>query len=189
MEYKMEIPLASFTLFPALPSELRLKIWKFALPEPRIIEICNASLFDSGDVVFKQVPCHCSAFIYPALATANIESRNLFLEHFTFCFGTHVSWKHDTIYIYKPYRTGSRDLDHLDREYQTVYESFARTVLASNGGKHLASLALGVHWLWTYWGRESGLPFFAPFSQLKELLLVQGTVGLLKPIDEDPGFE
>lgn len=47
--------------------------------------------------------------------------------------------------MYKLYPTGSRDLGNFAEEYQRAYESFARTVLASNGGERLASLALEVH--------------------------------------------
>jgi hypothetical protein len=35
--------LSEFTLFPELPKELRFEIWKLAMKEPRIVEICQFS--------------------------------------------------------------------------------------------------------------------------------------------------
>ena len=41
-----------FTLFPKLPTELRLKIWKYALPGPRVVPLCT-----SRSLRRRQKPC------------------------------------------------------------------------------------------------------------------------------------
>jgi len=66
-------PPAIFTLFTKLPSELRIKIWKFCFPEPRVVSVRynrTANQYTSNTAP-------------PALLHASSESRSLFLSTYT----------------------------------------------------------------------------------------------------------
>jgi hypothetical protein len=63
----------SFTLFEQLPSELRIKIWKFVLPGPRVVSV----RFNRGAQQYT------SSTTPPILLRACPESRNLALETYT----------------------------------------------------------------------------------------------------------
>jgi len=67
----------SFTLFPLLPTELRLKVWKFTLPGPRILEL----RYDKKHAEFISV-----ARLPRALFICK-ESREETLKHYDFSFG------------------------------------------------------------------------------------------------------
>jgi 2EXR family len=63
----LSIPLTEFTLFPKLPAELRVKIWKNALPGPRVIPLCiSYDVFDStvhqcrstSGLIIIRLACH-----------------------------------------------------------------------------------------------------------------------------------
>ncbi|KUJ07202.1 uncharacterized protein LY89DRAFT_678167 [Mollisia scopiformis] len=69
-----------FSLFPKLPIELRVEIWRLALPPPRVIEIdccLRGQSFDS--LIFSPMESRSQA---SGLLRANLESRAVFLEHY-----------------------------------------------------------------------------------------------------------
>jgi hypothetical protein len=68
----MDSPIA-FTLFTSLPSELRIKIWKYSLPEPRVVPV-------RYNRAAKQ---YTSTTAPPALLHVCSESRSLFLSTYT----------------------------------------------------------------------------------------------------------
>ena len=195
----------SFSLFPRLPAEIRLKIWQLALPPPRIIELYCIPSTPTSLPTFKPVPCDCLANcdIYPAIAAANRESRFLFLSKFVFCFGTHVCWKQDTIFIPELYLQPSLKGVAGPRAFLATVKAFTDAVLGTGGGEDLASLALGVtsRW-WPTWyfdcnnhgddvevdQQDYGSPasMFETFTNIKELLLVNGTVGFYEVGRETP---
>ncbi|KAH7327317.1 hypothetical protein BKA65DRAFT_65835 [Rhexocercosporidium sp. MPI-PUGE-AT-0058] len=70
---------STFPLFPHLPPELRLRIWRFCLPGPRHIRInskCNCSRPSS-------YPTQTFTAIHPTLLSVNGESRTEALRHYT----------------------------------------------------------------------------------------------------------
>lgn len=60
----------TFTMFSTLPPELRQKIWFFALPGPRHLEITD---------YFEGFPNSCLA---PSMLNVNREARQIFLKHY-----------------------------------------------------------------------------------------------------------
>ncbi|KAN0095154.1 hypothetical protein V8E51_015865 [Hyaloscypha variabilis] len=73
-EWAEVFELTEFTLFPKFPPELRLKVWKGALPGPRIVEI--EWCYDTDDWF-----CPIESQSKPSgLLRANKESREVFLE-------------------------------------------------------------------------------------------------------------
>jgi hypothetical protein len=76
-EWAEVVELTEFTLFPEFPPELRLKVWKEALPGPRIVEI--EWCYDADDWF-----CPIEGQSKPSgLLRANKESREVFLEAYT----------------------------------------------------------------------------------------------------------
>jgi 2EXR family len=72
--------LTEFTLFPKFPAELRLKIWKEALPDPKVVEIeyCGAELDWFSPKPSKAKPS--------GLVLANQESGDVYLKnHISIC--------------------------------------------------------------------------------------------------------
>jgi hypothetical protein len=96
-------PLAEFHLFPALPVELRLKIFGIALSSPRVVSItCDRGIFQRG------VPRAAKSFVSrdkpPVLLHVCHESRdeslNVYTPSFKTAFSTrytYVSFSQDTI--------------------------------------------------------------------------------------------
>jgi 2EXR family len=70
--------LSEFTLFPKLPLEMRLMIWKHSLPGPRLMEV----FYEDTTGVCKST---CSL---PIPLHANREARDVALESYELCFGT-----------------------------------------------------------------------------------------------------
>jgi 2EXR family len=66
-----------FSSFPMLPAELRLKIWKLALPGPRIVEVCYDGSRDSRHEGFIRINTP-----PPAILHASWESRKVALEKY-----------------------------------------------------------------------------------------------------------
>lgn len=89
-----------FKLFGKLPVELRLKIWKEALPEERIAEIKFNKMHESN----KQAKFY-SRTPTPALLHACRESRNFSLKFYSKLvvakrfLGTYVRWELDIIFL------------------------------------------------------------------------------------------
>jgi hypothetical protein len=100
-------PLTTFTIFPSLPAELRLKIWRESC-SPRIITLNYNQASDS----FASCP-------QPALLSTCHESREEALRIYTPFFGTNSHKPH--IY-FNPYR----DTIHLPRHGQMGYDDSLR---------------------------------------------------------------
>ncbi len=186
-----KVPPPAFSLFPELPFEIRLKIWELALPEPRVIQVrdTDKNPLLGSDPVLKAIPCHCASLcdVYPSIAAVTSESRAVFMEHFTFCFGTHVSWKYDTMYLHWDL---SSDTDRADYTRQ-VLKNFIHEILKTPGGDQMSSLAMDIHWFWLpvalsegYY--QPGTPethcFFDHFPRMKQFLAVHGHIGLFERI-------
>src|SRR5436190_18405372 len=71
----MGSPLKSFTLFPKLPIELRLKIWRDSI-QPRMVK-----------VRYDKAHKRCTSFAIPAILHASRESRYVGLKTYQLCFG------------------------------------------------------------------------------------------------------
>ncbi|KAH6724299.1 hypothetical protein BKA61DRAFT_588202 [Leptodontidium sp. MPI-SDFR-AT-0119] len=72
----------TFTLFPKLPSELRLEVWKFALPGSRVVEVLyNAS---NGRSCYSSCPP-------PIHLSVSYEARQVALERYKLSFATLMS--------------------------------------------------------------------------------------------------
>ena len=82
------VPISSevhFILFPMLPVELRLRIWRMALPAPRIVEVYlgyvpAADMGPSTNLLRANTPP-------PTLMSVNFESRSVALEKYWLRFG------------------------------------------------------------------------------------------------------
>jgi hypothetical protein len=72
--------MASFTLFPHLPTELRLKIWDHALPSPRLIDL-NLSITKTRITTARP----------PILLSVCAESREAAQRHYARAFATSTS--------------------------------------------------------------------------------------------------
>ena len=68
-----------FTIFPMLPAELRLKIWKMALPGPRIVEVYLDRVADPSYGDFRVIRTNTPP---PTLLSVNLESRKVALEKY-----------------------------------------------------------------------------------------------------------
>ena len=82
-------PLTTFTLFPHLPFELRLKIWEIALSEPRTVTIsCERAMLDRERRFAKAFT---SSTLPPPLLRVNRESRFEALARYNPSFKTDTS--------------------------------------------------------------------------------------------------
>ncbi|KAL2062418.1 hypothetical protein VTL71DRAFT_6684 [Oculimacula yallundae] len=86
----------SFTLFPSLPSELRIKIWQQTFPAPRIVPVRFNRL--TSQYVSNAPP--------PALLHVCSQSRSIFLETYTnlllsprYTSTVFVNFAHDTVFF------------------------------------------------------------------------------------------
>jgi hypothetical protein len=88
----------TFTLFPKLPPELRIKVWGFALPEPRVVEI-DGWRIDKWPYISKR------SRKAPSLLQVNAESRSLAMISYKLSFGnvdggpTYFDFEKDTLYL------------------------------------------------------------------------------------------
>jgi hypothetical protein len=93
--------LDQFTLFPKLPIELRIKIWKMACLVPRVIDLrwCDVDeysgrIFSSSETHYPgEIRSHCSP---PSLLYVSSEARCSALQHYTIGFGTSNKCKFGT---------------------------------------------------------------------------------------------
>lgn len=108
--------------FSNFPIELRIKIWEYALPGGRNIEICPA-LIGREEIAWRVVQCNCSTHCnrLPSIAHVNSEARGVFFAHFTTCFNIYIQWKHDTILVQRTsVMKGDIDLDAGFKEIQAL---------------------------------------------------------------------
>ncbi|CZR66207.1 uncharacterized protein PAC_16108 [Phialocephala subalpina] len=95
---KMDISAHKFTLFPRLPAELRLKIWFFALPRQRLVEIMVNETFDSylsdasSEDRWSLVKSVRSPTSVPAILHTCNESRVEALKYYHLSFGRNTSY-------------------------------------------------------------------------------------------------
>jgi hypothetical protein len=92
-----------FTVFPKLPPELRVKIWKYALPEgPRVIEVCCEG-WPRNELRFKIG----GEGSYPAtsLLLVSVEAHTVAMKAYPLAFPTfhlkpvHFNFEKDTLYF------------------------------------------------------------------------------------------
>jgi hypothetical protein len=112
----------TFTLFPQLPTELRLKIWKEAIPgEPRVI------IFKLKGKGLSDPRIHAAAKT-PAIFQTNQESRQVGLGVYELAFKSilerlvYIDYRMDAVYMQSPY----------------TFEAFCASVDPSRGGSATA---------------------------------------------------
>lgn len=93
---EMGISLQNFTLFPQLPAELRLKIWFFAMPRQRLVEIMVDKTYDVLPTSVHQdkwsyIRTVRSPTRVPAMLHTCHESRLEALKHYHLSFGEDIS--------------------------------------------------------------------------------------------------
>jgi len=128
-------PARTFTCFPQLPTELRLKIWKTALPGSRVVRIdfdnnINRN-FNSGDN--RHGYCHSNRITVPirnpVLLSVSCEARQVALEQYQPVFHAHATSKQETTYFdYENdvlYFNASILLNGMNF-FQTIFDSQAR---------------------------------------------------------------
>lgn len=127
-----------FTLFPNLPKELRLAIWKLATKEPRIVEICQ---FSSQRMIEEEIPEEeeeeddrypieyygrknrnpfYSTTALPAIFRVNQESRTIALEHYQLSFANAgnpatIYWNPAVDILYFPIWCWSYNISSFER--------------------------------------------------------------------------
>ncbi|OBT69552.1 hypothetical protein VE03_01110 [Pseudogymnoascus sp. 23342-1-I1] len=94
--------LKSFELFPQLPTELRLMVWEFCLPGPRVVDIrmCRKSIPTStGELL--DVSRFISSVDHPVMLHVCSESRRLARQHYRLAFPkkTKTEWSPAKIYV------------------------------------------------------------------------------------------
>ncbi len=100
-------PARRFTLFAALPAELRLKIWHFSFG-PRVVEVHTRKAHYADDDRFGDAKWQSRSRNPPALA-ASAEARSAALEHYTVALPLAREQPHE--------RSGPGQLDRYRRLY------------------------------------------------------------------------
>lgn len=116
------VPMTEFALFPLLPVELRLRIWKFALPGPRIVRLPATLLFHrvrNGENVYHQLRDACipqneavKIYTHPPCHEAQEVCRSVY-KKFVVPLGDS---RYDSLYLIIDY-----DADILFVELEAVY--------------------------------------------------------------------
>lgn len=89
--------LDSFTVFPDLPTEMRLKIWRSAFPPARHLKLDLSHHFSESTVSPDNMAMKEDEHEPPVTLLVNRESREETLKHYT------VVWRTDAICPTKPY--------------------------------------------------------------------------------------
>ncbi|KAG4422244.1 hypothetical protein IFR04_004624 [Cadophora malorum] len=192
----------AFTVFSLLPKELRLEIWKRALPEPRLIEMTFIDrewplrrLLTRRDQPGAWVWVATTNDISLPLLRVNAEARSLTLGSYTLvqiCTQTHsigqqiyIDFYRDTIYFAR--YSQERLFDVLDGRFAEIQHTGMLTSKARSLAINLGSLSKGP-WNWdpdTYPGVEHlssaegrtdasklFVKMFRSFPKLRELFVV-----------------
>jgi hypothetical protein len=126
--------LTTFHLFPALPRELRDRIWKLSLPPPRILHVRPVGGPAGGYNRLNPWSYYATKPSYggrhPAILFANSESRSEALRYLTFHFKAYWNLEIDTLYLEHRAPAGTGDC------MQQLSNLRARGML--EGFKHLA---------------------------------------------------
>ncbi|KAI2643198.1 hypothetical protein GGS21DRAFT_3382 [Xylaria nigripes] len=149
---------ASFTRFNELPPELRIKIWQFAMPEPRIVVMKARNIERPAsleEALLQTVDCEKSwqsTTQIPPLLHVNAEARYEALKHYALSFGVgktepkvYVDFNRDTLFFgdaelisqHLSLWAKTKDLDNI-RRLATVPEGTWRILQWSQS--HLDSL-------------------------------------------------
>jgi hypothetical protein len=95
--------LEHFYVFPKLPPELRLKIWKFAMPGPRVMKLWKQCL--TGSSIGQSEEYVKSAYNIPRTLHATRESRSVALLAYNLAYQNrqelnpfYINFKHDTLF-------------------------------------------------------------------------------------------
>lgn len=125
-------PASEFTIFPKLPLELKDMIWKFALPDPRIVGITSHAIGDPDQIPYSsdyEDGVLNESFVFKVdvnalpmgLFLACSRSRKIALQRYELAFGSRLThpiyfdFKRDTLYLYGWY-TYSYFLGYEDPE-------------------------------------------------------------------------
>jgi hypothetical protein len=100
----------TFTLFPKLPPELRVKIWEYALPEgPRVIKVCSGYWQRKGVHVGYKIKIRAQgSFVATPLLLVSVEARTIAKQAYPFAFKTfplkpvRVNFEKDILYFHSP---------------------------------------------------------------------------------------
>ena len=143
-----------FALFPRLPTELRLKIWRQTLPGPRIVEIPSVNIHRRSG--------WSPVLAGPIALQINHESRQETLSFYKLCFsspnrtspGTYINFTVDTVFMARnTFGMGAID-------------DFLAPILAQFGDK-IQRLALDQQ----IWSREDALEALSALPKLKWLAI------------------
>ncbi|KAJ9139357.1 hypothetical protein NKR23_g7899 [Pleurostoma richardsiae] len=148
-------PIPSFHLFPHLPAELRLQVWRCAF-EDRIVELHARRSHYADDYQHGGVPMWQSRCTNPAVLSVNAEARAAALEHFTVRFplataapceraGDSVADLHRVLYV-SPATDTVVMLGDIDfRRLSSLLSDFRRRDPAGAGLRRLAISARWTH--------------------------------------------
>ncbi|KAG4442938.1 hypothetical protein IFR05_001551 [Cadophora sp. M221] len=191
-----------FTLFPLLPKELRLEIWKRALPPPRLIEFRFTDTASPDRVLLGGLDCHgewawvaSTEPVALSLLLVNTEARDVTSKSYELvgirnqCQAVgdcmHIDFSRDTIYLAR--YSQERLLDVLSGRFANIQHTHVWLSKTRSLAMNLGSLSKGP-WTWappTYPGvkrlsRPDGLQdastffvkIFGMFPMLKDFRIV-----------------
>jgi hypothetical protein len=166
--------LASFTLFPKLPEELRCMIWARSAPlRPRVIQL----FYEATSNTWHACPDSCGGL--PPIIHVSQEARKEALKGYTWAFDTYIDLEDDTIFISDPVFTlREPQRAFLNTEHARAMKKFA---LSSGVYEGLGEVAAAYPTLC--------LPFPAVLRKLEELThftLAISDDGELTAYDYDP---
>jgi 2EXR family len=166
--------LASFTLFPKLPEELRCMIWARSAPlRPRVIQL----FYEATSNTWHACPDSCGGL--PPIIHVSQQARKEALKGYTWAFDTYIDLEDDTIFISDPVFTlREPQRAFLNTEHARAMKKFA---LSSGVYEGLEEVAAAYPTLC--------LPFPAVLRKLEELThftLAISDDGELTAYDYDP---
>ncbi|KAI2466695.1 serine carboxypeptidase S28-domain-containing protein [Annulohypoxylon bovei var. microspora] len=164
-------PLTEFTLFPALPTELRIKIWNESF-QPRVVELHSQSFTDGVGEVPKWVS-NCSN---PAALSVCFEARMLARAHFSVLLPVFRSKLGEPILRGLYFDPASDLLAVLGQvEFMRLVDLFKAVRLQDPAGRGLQRFCLSMN-SWThsfhFEAQTHMIWHMAVFSQLEELVLL-----------------
>ena len=146
------VPLTEFTLFPKLPPELQIKIWKHAIPSPRLVRVnVRPSSVNFGPNKIRGVIRFSTNTTVPGLLGACQTSREAILKLYTTCLRgpegrmIRLDGNNDILVLFTSWQSSSQEpTDDKPRKYRPLPWVAGRTMKSSHvamfsGVKHLAT--------------------------------------------------
>ncbi|KFY00712.1 hypothetical protein O988_03141 [Pseudogymnoascus sp. VKM F-3808] len=164
----------TFTLFPLLPPELRLKIWQIALSIPRLVVISSTTNVVSDrytDAIFVDNPP------LPLCFLACRESRDAALQRYKKCYAT------DTLESLMFYFNFEHDQFLLGGPDPYISINYLTTVALPNNAHKVRYLHITLGNLVFSGGSHAWEPLRERFTGLKELIISFPSAGALHPYE------